>query len=342
MEEIGIVLRDLEIADAGIVGEQPIAVFPLCDQRRLDRPIRVEIHLERHAGAIGVDRVEVVLHIRKVVDGDRRDRRAAAGGYHAAGIGARRCDVINIARVMFAPGDDADGHVVGERNVDVALGRVALVAMRDGIALYVIGGGEATRIRLVGDDADGAGFGTRAVERALRTRQHFHAVDIVKVHVQRAADGRDRLLVKIDADCRQRARMVAVVTADDAAHADIGKAGAGIAAARAAGGVGHTREVLHVVIEIRDVQFFEFLGSQCLDAQRDSLQILRTLFRGDHDSLDLGAVLRLLRQCRHNPCQHRRGGQRRPKSGRADTRLRTVPFFMLNAPANAYRPDWLD
>ena len=56
--------------------------------------------------------------------------------------------------------------------------------------------------------------------------------DVVDMHVERAVDRRDRLLVEIDADARLRARMIAVPAADDAAHVDVEVPGAVAALAR--------------------------------------------------------------------------------------------------------------
>ena len=88
----------------------------------------------------------------------------------------------------------------------------------------LVAGRERARIGLVGDDADRARFGARAVQRALRTRERLDARDVVDVDVERALDRGDRLLVEIHADARQRAGVVAVAAARDAAHGDVREA----------------------------------------------------------------------------------------------------------------------
>ncbi len=55
--------------------------------------------------------------------------------------------------------------------------------------------------------------------------QRLDARDVVQVHVERALDRRDRLLVQVDADARQRAGVVAVAAARHAAHVDLREAG---------------------------------------------------------------------------------------------------------------------
>ena len=303
----------------GILGEETVAVLQLEDERRRDRPIVVQIDLQRRARAVGVDAVEVFLGIRVVVDGDGRNAEA-----RIAGISALAGYVVDIARVMLAPGHDADCDVVRQRHVDVALGGVAFAAMRHGVALHVIGGRETARVRLVGDDADGAGFRAGAVKRALGAGKYLHAIDVVEMHVERAADRRDRLFVQINADGGQRARVVAVIAADDAAHADIGEAGRGVAASGAAGCEGDAGEELHVVVEVGDVQLLELFRLQRLDAHGDRLEIFRALLRRDDDGLNRAVVCRLLRQRRNHRCQHGGGRQRGPK--RAPTTANCIGF----------------
>ena len=103
---------------------------------------------------------------------------------------------------------------------------------------------EAGWIRLVGDDADGAGLRARAVQRALRTRERFDARDVVHVDVERALDRGDGLLVEILADARLRAGVVAVVAGRRAAHEHAREARACLLER-------HARQEFHVVVEAR-------------------------------------------------------------------------------------------
>ena len=82
----------------------------------------------------------------------------------------------------------------------------AHAAMRDLVDLAVDAAGGDAELGLVGDDADRAGLARGAVERALRAGEALDPGDVVDVDVERAADGRDRLLVEIGADRGQRAR----------------------------------------------------------------------------------------------------------------------------------------
>ena len=141
----------------------------------------------------------------------------------------------------------------------------------------------ASGLRLVGDDADGAGLGAGAVQRALRTGQHFDARDVVDLDVERALDGGDGLLVEVHAHRGQRTRVVGVLAAGDAAHVGTGEAGT-------AGLVGDVRQEFHVVAEVVDLEFGELLLADGLDGQRHVLQAFVALLRRDHDLFEPGLL----------------------------------------------------
>ena len=74
---IGREVADLEIARLlGIEQEGAVGALVLVDEPRRHGPIVVEVVFERGAAAIGIDVVEVLLHIFVVVDAQRRRRRS--------------------------------------------------------------------------------------------------------------------------------------------------------------------------------------------------------------------------------------------------------------------------
>ena len=148
--------------------------------------------------------------------------------------------------------------------------------MAGAVEAKAVAGLVAAGIGLVGDDADRAGLRTGTVQGALRTGQHLDARDVVDVDVERALDRRHRLLVEVDADARQRPGMVAVAAAGDATHVDLRKA-------RTETLVGHGGQELHVVLEIRDVEFAQLFVAEHLDADRHVLQVFGALLRGHRD-----------------------------------------------------------
>ena len=147
------------------------------------------------------------------------------------------------------------------------------------------------QLGLVGDDADGARLARRAVKRALRPGEALDPGDVVDVDVERSADRRDRLLVEIEADRRQRAGVVAVAAGRNAAHVDGGEA-------RRGGLEADRRKLLGIILEVRDVQLVEPPRADRLDADRHVLKVLLALLRGDDDLGVVGDLRRRLRSAR--------------------------------------------
>src|SRR5437763_13547295 len=100
--------------------------------------------------------------------------------------------------VSRRPADEANCGVTSDGDIHEALRDVAALATervtRESVARL-----EGGSVRLVGDDAHRARLRARTVERALRSRERLHALDIVDVDVERTLDGRDRLLIEIHA-----------------------------------------------------------------------------------------------------------------------------------------------
>ena len=269
-------LRHLDLAEQPVVGEVAVDLLDLSHDRRGDGPVVIHVPAQGRAAAVGVGRVVVVLHPLRVVRDDARGR-----------VAAHVLDVVDEPAVAARPADHAHGHGVVDGDVDEALGQVTFVAAADRVQFDAVTGIETGRVGLVGDDPDRARLRARTEQRALRARQCLDALDVVDVHVECATDRGDRLLVEVDADARQRGRVVAVAAARDAAHVHE-------RAARAVRLERHARQVLREVVEPHDVELVEALRAECLDRQRHVLQALLALLRGDHDLLETaGAGLRV-------------------------------------------------
>ena len=269
---------DLQVAYLRVIPIGAVAARFLVDRVGRDRPVLVEIDLERGAAAPDVGVVIVVLHERAVVHHHaalagrarrrRRLRQEAAAAEH----------IVDIASIMLVETDQAERRHLVDRQVQHAFQLAADAALLHRVQLGIDTAIGALVIRLVGDDADRAGLGRGAVQRALWARQALDPGDVIDMHVEIAADRGDRLLVEIHADRGQRARMVAVAARGDAAHID------DVGPRRAAQRLERNRgQLLHIVLEVADVQLVELLGAERLDADGDVLQALAALLRGDDD-----------------------------------------------------------
>lgn len=154
-------------------------------------------------------------------------------------------------------------------------------------------------VRFVGNDADRACLGTRAVERTLRPGEGLDALDVIHVQIDRTENRRDGLFIQIRTDARQRGRMVRIVAGRDAAHehpvvprAQHLHRGAG--------------QQFHIVVEALNMLLLEFFGSEHGDADRYILQIFGMLLGGYDDllqSASLRSFLRIRRWHRSKKCR---------------------------------------
>src|SRR5213082_1148338 len=274
-DEVGIealcgqIPRDARIREGG-------AVLPgaLPHESRRQSPVVVEIDPERCAATVCIGGVEPLprLYGRGLAArGRRTEVRQAAVARVADGAG----DVVDVAAVALRPADQTDRRAAADGDVHEALGDVATLAAQR-VTREIVTGLEGGGIRLVGDDAHRAGLRARAVQRALRTGERLHALDVVDVDVERTLDGRDRLLIQVHADARQRAGVVGVVAAGDSAHVDLGET-------RAAGLVGDARQELHVVIEVLHPELLQPRGAEGRDTDRHVLEIFGALLGRHHD-----------------------------------------------------------
>ena len=103
--------------------------------------------------------------------------------------------------------------------------------------------------------------------------------------------------------------MVAVAAAHHAAHVDVRYSRLTVAALSLAADVGHARQELDVVVEVRDVELLELLRPERHDRERHVLQVLAALLRGNDDLLESTRLPALLRMdYRHG---RESGGDRR-------------------------------
>jgi hypothetical protein len=104
---------------------------------------------------------------------------------------------------MALPADQPHRGCRRQRDVRETFHEVAGAAIAHRAAFEVVAGGELGGIGLVADDAQRACLRARSVQRALRSSQRLDARDVVQMHVERALNGRDWLLVQVDTDARQ-------------------------------------------------------------------------------------------------------------------------------------------
>jgi hypothetical protein len=110
--------------------------------------------------------------------------------------------------------------------------------------------------------------------------------------VDGSVDGRHRLFIEVGAYARLRSRMVTVLAADDASHIDMRRADTVAACPRGALDRSDAGKVLRVIIEACDVEFFQLLGAERLDADWHVLQIFGFLLCSDHDLFESAGLRR--------------------------------------------------
>ncbi len=202
-----------------------------------------------------------------------------------ARVGSR--DVADIAAVLLVITDKAHCHRIRDGHVGVGLCFVPRASVTDAVHLHIVARRELRRIRLVGDDAHGARLGTRTVQRTLGSLEDLDALNVIEMHIGGPVDGGHRLLVEIGADTRLRSRVVLVGAAHHPAHVDMRAAGLTVAALPLAARVGNAGRILHIAVQAADIELLELRAAQHLDADRDVLQVLGALLRGDDDLFEL-------------------------------------------------------
>jgi hypothetical protein len=145
-------------------------------------------------------------------------------------------------------------------------------------------GGGHVEGRFVGDIAshilDRAGDGVFAVQRALRTAEHFDALDIVNIQ-QRALRTRDVHVVDVNADAGLEAPQRVVLS--HAANVGIDGAAGG-----AAGVDLDVRRERGHVFQCAHILGLQLIGGQRGNRHRHILQAFCTAARRDYDAFDAG------------------------------------------------------
>ena len=192
-----IVVGDLELPDLVVVrAEAPIPSRSLCNHRRRDCPMIAEVDAEQGARTVRVGLIDVVT--------DQGRIRLRDSGTPEC---TRAIHIVDVAARMLVPPHGAQGDGPrNERDVHVALTSSASAPFHNPVRADVVASTKLVWIWLIGDDSERAGFARCAVQRALRAGQRLNASDVVQVGVDRAQNRRDRLLVEINADRRQRTR----------------------------------------------------------------------------------------------------------------------------------------
>jgi hypothetical protein len=98
--------------------------------------------------------------------------------------------VVDVAGALAVEADQAQRDlVVGQGNVDQAVGFVVQALGARGVGQADVGGAFELVARLLVDDAQGAAHRTRAVERALRAAQDFNAIHVEQAQFRGRAAG---------------------------------------------------------------------------------------------------------------------------------------------------------
>ncbi len=166
-------------------------------------------------------------------------------------------------------------------------------------------GAVVLQIRLRGNEADGAAFRARAIQRALRPAQHLYPIEIEQPRLRLANEalhGNDRHFIEIHAHRR---------VADGRTNAAYGYI---VLARPVVRGKRHTRHRACNILIILDMMLDQLGAAYHADAARNLARILPPLLCCDDDFLELLAI----GIGRHRPGRVRR----QPGHGRADHRRR--------------------
>ncbi len=117
-------------------------------------------------------------------------------------VGSRH--VVDVPALLFVVTDEADRRRGRERDVDVRLHLMTRAPVTHLVGLEVVARRELGWVRLVGDDADRARLGTRAIQGTLGPFENLDPLDVIEMNIGRAVDGGHRLLIEIGADARLR------------------------------------------------------------------------------------------------------------------------------------------
>ena len=220
-QRVGLETLDLQIPHVRIVVKDTLGFELLRGVLQQGRPVVIDGPLQAHPDTTIVRGIDVILDHGRVIGHflDHRDVHTTGAHHRPVGKngalrivntvpGERRVDgrvglegafhVIDVTALVIVIQGRAEGQLVGnDRDIDHGFEGVRISTLMGLRVAARETGLELVQNGLVGDQAHGAGHGTGAVERALRTGQHLDSLHISDEDIQVATAGRDRLLVKI-------------------------------------------------------------------------------------------------------------------------------------------------
>ena len=289
-------LRNLQIADAGLIIEHAIGLQGLTHMHQINRPIVIDVIGHGQTRAV-IDRViEVVLNEGVIIDRlARRCSIATTGTKRAlANAGLKRAnnkqwvagwqlarfadmtvkwhligasDIVDIAALLVAIDDQTRGQLAfDDWHIDEGAARSAFVAaLGEGIGT-VKAGVVFLHVRLVGDVTHGAAHGAGAKQGALWASQNFDALQVNRIDVQIAARHGAWRIVQIERDIGLRAGGAGDLQAGRVGGQAANIHGRGAGALR---GGPHVWQILNQLFEIDDVQLLQRFTAKGLNGQGD-------------------------------------------------------------------------
>src|ERR1700722_13570923 len=173
---------DFERPDRGGIAEEALGRQILTHKGGRHGPVVAEVDLASDASAAVIDLVVVVLGVGGVADGAGADdsrrrawiRRIRIAGVEAALLAApvRKCSytiddartrvgashIVDESGIVLIPSNQTDGRDRRQRQVHETLQLPAGAAVLDLVEVNIVAGSELGWVRLVADDADGAGL----------------------------------------------------------------------------------------------------------------------------------------------------------------------------------------
>ena len=236
---------------------------------------------EETVAIVGIEperrRAGAAAALAEIIGGEvdrQRVGRTQPEGNAATGILLIVGAVVHIGVVADIDARGAQRDILAERNVDRGIEPQRVVIAVFDIAL----GARSVEIGALGDDVDRAAGGVAAVERALRSLDHFDALEVVE-EARGRARAADIDAVEIERDRRVRQR-VAVEIADAAQIEQRVRARRGRDLER--------RDDRGQLGRARDAGAGERIARDGADRDRGALEIFRAALRGDDDVLQPG------------------------------------------------------
>ncbi len=188
---IVVITLDFVLIQATVLVECTVGVLFLVNNTGSSCPFFGQVHAQGRSEPLGLDLVLVLFEPMRIVDGLR------TVSWLQASVCASSGDIVYPAAILGSPAYQANRGAVSQRYIGKALDTVVVVAALYACIIYVESGLKSRGVGLVGDNTQGAGLRTGAIERALRARQGFDPLDIVDMDIQVGAYRGHRLLIQI-------------------------------------------------------------------------------------------------------------------------------------------------